>query len=115
VFSYVERGFYAPQLRRLLNLFDRRQLFVFRTDRLWERPHQVLSSVEEFLGVSSRIQPEKRYVAPMDNSDIGAFPDECRAQLNAIYEQDIRTTAHITGIDLSDWLDPHYRELMVAT
>lgn len=35
VFSYVERGLYAPQVERLLRLFPDRQLLVVRTHALW--------------------------------------------------------------------------------
>lgn len=40
VFSYVERGFYANQIERLLKYFPREQLFFVRTDRLWHREMQ---------------------------------------------------------------------------
>ncbi|MCA8901940.1 MAG: sulfotransferase [Hyphomonas sp.] len=62
VYSYVERGFYAPQVLRLLGLFPRSQILFLRTDEMWKAPAAVLARIEEFLGVrpvlAEAVQPE---------------------------------------------------------
>ncbi|MEJ0095331.1 MAG: sulfotransferase domain-containing protein [Methylocella sp.] len=48
VYSYVERGFYAHQIRRLRELFPPEQLLFLRTDDLWTRTENTLSRVYRF-------------------------------------------------------------------
>lgn len=113
VFSYVERGLYAAQLARLLDLFPRGQIHVFRTDRLWAEPAATLASIEEFLGVAPLPDPDvrPRYVTPVETAP-ATLPAAVRPALDGLFVDDIRRTAELTGIDLSDWLSPHYREPM---
>lgn len=112
VFSYVERGLYAPQLGRLLALFARKQVLFFRTDQLWLHPAEVLDAVQDFIGVDRRLISQRRYIVPVEASDLGRIPTEQRAQLDQVFAADIRRTAEITGLDLSDWLRPDYLEPM---
>lgn len=114
VFSYVERGFYAAQIERLLHLFPREQILFLRTDRLWDDSAATLTQVERFLGVDVMLgqKVERRYVVPVRSAAPGVLPPECRATLDAIFRDDIRRTAQLTQLDLEDWLDPDYREPM---
>ena len=112
VFSYVERGLYAPQIEHLLTLFPRRQVLFFRTDRLWLEPGQVLDEVQDFVGVERRPASPRRYVVPLDSSDLGPIPAEPRQMLDQVFATDIRRTAALSGLDLADWLRPDYREPM---
>ncbi len=114
VFSYVERGLYARQVERLLTLFARSQVLFFRTDQLWLQPAHVLDAVQDFIGVERRLMPQGRYVVPVDATDLGSIPAEERAQLDQVFAADIRRTAKLSGLDLSDWLRPGYREPMSA-
>ena len=110
VFSYVERGLYAGQVERLLTLFPRQQLLFFRTDRLWLEPGLVLDAVQDFIGVERRLAGQRRYVVPLDASDLGPMPAEQRAMLDQVFAEDIRRTAALSGLEHSDWLRPDYRE-----
>ncbi len=112
VFSYVERGLYAGQVERLLTLFSRPQVLFFRTDRLWLEPGQVLEAVQDFIGVERRLAAPRRYVVPLDSSDLGPIPAGSRLMLDQEFAADIRRTAALTGLDLADWLRPDYREPM---
>jgi hypothetical protein len=51
IYSYVERGFYAPQLKSLLRLFGPENVLVIRSDELRSRPASVLEAIGSFLGV----------------------------------------------------------------
>ena len=53
VYSYVERGFYAKQIQRLLNLFPRQNILFIRTDMLWLHTSDILVSIEKFLGIGN--------------------------------------------------------------
>ncbi len=112
VFSYVERGLYAGQVERLLTLFPRSQILFFRTERLWLEPGQVLHAVQDFIGVERRLIAPRRYVVPLDSSDLGPIPAESRRMLGQVFAADIRRTAALSGLDLADWLRPDYREPM---
>jgi hypothetical protein len=50
-FSYVARGHYAPQLRRLLTLFPRSQVAVLRFEEVVADPRRHLDDLGRFLGV----------------------------------------------------------------
>jgi hypothetical protein len=45
VFSYVERGFYAGQARRVLELFPQSQVLFMTTDGLWNDPTRTVGEV----------------------------------------------------------------------
>jgi hypothetical protein len=65
VFSYVERGFYAAQIERMLGLFPANQVLILRTDALWGDPAATLARVQDFLGVEKLLDAQRRYVAPI--------------------------------------------------
>jgi len=112
MFSYVERGLYAGQIEHLLTLFPRYQVLFFRTDRLWLEPGHVLDEVQDFIEVERRLTAQHRYVVPIDSSDLGPIPAEQRQMLDQVFAADIQRTAAHSGLDLSDWLRPSYREPM---
>ncbi|MCB1896061.1 MAG: sulfotransferase [Rhodocyclaceae bacterium] len=51
--SYLSRGFYASQLRRVLEIFPKEQLLVVHNRDLRHRPRQVLAQVCAHLGVAA--------------------------------------------------------------
>lgn len=113
VYSYVERGFYAEQIARVLAAFPRAQVHVLRTDALWRDPNGVLAGVHAFLGVAPlRTEEKASYVAPRASRVAGAMAAADRDYLLDLFAADIRATAAATGLDLDDWLDPDYQEPM---
>ena len=113
VFSYVERGFYAPQLARVFEHFPREQVFVFRTDALWRAPDDVLAPLQAFLGLAPmQLAKAGEYIVPLESAALGAMPETDRAYLTDLFAEDVRQTAHLTGLNLSDWLAAEYREPM---
>ena len=110
-FSYVERGFYGEQVSRMKRLFPPAQLLFLRTDELWSETTRVVSRVHALLGVPPPEAVERNYVTPADAFDPGDIPKEALLMLNALYADDIARTSRLTGIDLSDWLSPDYRDI----
>lgn len=51
VFSYIDRGYYARQLKRILLFFPREQLFIFRSEDLKKHPRKILDELFSFLQV----------------------------------------------------------------
>lgn len=114
-YSYVERGFYASQLRRAFGLFDRRCMLFLRTDDLWSRTGHQLERVYRFLGVPPIEAASREYVVLVDTAGMEAMTDSDRDYLWRLYADDIAETAELTGLDLTDWLNPEYRERIGPT
>jgi hypothetical protein len=106
-FSYVERGFYARQIRHALTLFPR--VHVLRTDRLWSHLAVESARLCEFLAVAP-FTPERRYIAPYATGPTITLPADDLDYLTGIYADDIRETAALTQLDLDDWHQPIYAE-----
>lgn len=123
LFTYVERGFYGDQLEAALTRFPREAVHVYRTDRLWLNPAETLSGIERFLGLESELAaaaPVCEYVAPVTPAapraamEAAGLTPDVRARLDALYADDLAKASRLTGLDLSDWLDPAYAEPMKA-
>ena len=103
VFSYVERGFYAAQVERLLRHFDRRQLLFLRSRDLLERSSSALAEVTDFLGVSRFGEVES--LRHNSGAHVPSVLTEADIDhLRAIYRDDVAAFAALTGLDISDWL-----------
>jgi hypothetical protein len=116
VFSYVERGFYSEQVRAIQERFPAHNVFFFRTDQLWREPSVLLSRLLSFLGAQDKgaLDAESRYIVPGETRSLGRILPVDRKYLDDLFAADIRATACLTGVDLSDWLDPAYEEPMGA-
>lgn len=113
IFSYVERGLYAGQIRHLFERFPRGQIHILRTDHLWSDPATSLADIYAFLRVTpTEQQGPAKYVVPHDSRTVGGLSVADRRELEDAFRKDIRETQAIAGLDLSDWLDPQYEEPM---
>lgn len=114
VYSYIERGMYDEQIERLFALFDRHQVHFFRTDHLWNDPATVLAAIEKFLGVEAQLHRVAKgtYIVPVDTRNIDYSPTVPPLELTDLFHRSIEHTSNLTGLDLSDWLMPQYREPM---
>lgn len=110
-YSYVERGLYAPQIGRLLELFPRRQCCFVRTDQLWTAPDGALRKMQQLIGVEPIGLGGKPELAAFRRAR-PPMPEADRAYLDAIFRDDIRRTQALTGLELSDWLGSSYQEPM---
>lgn len=97
-FSYVERGFYAEQVERLLGLFPREQVLVLRSEDLRADPGPALAAVRTFLCLPPAPAPAPREVhvwrsdLPADLT--GADVDHLRR----VYAADDARLAALTGV-----------------
>ena len=57
--SYLSRSRYEIQLERWLRLFPREQLFLRRSEDLFEQPEQLWSDLLDFLNVDSLLLPKR--------------------------------------------------------
>ena len=102
VYSYVDRGFYLEQLRRLWSFFPKEQVLVLKSEELKCQPIQTLQRVCEFLNVDplNGIEPLDIHSRPY-NSPMGARE---RQYLRSVFELEIRGLERVLGWDCSSWL-----------
>ncbi len=114
VYSYVERGFYARQVERLLACFPARHVHFFRTDALWLAPENTLTRILALVGASeAQLAQGREYIVPLVSQPMWAAADDLE-YLRQVFAADVARTAELTGLDLSDWLEPGYCEPMGA-
>jgi len=116
VYSYIERGFYSKQIKRLKGFFGDNQLLFMRTDELWSKPQPAIDKITHFLEVGLSRGNASGYVAPMTLKSHAVSAQHQLPhlidQLTQLYTEDIHATERLTGISLADWLDPCYSEPM---
>lgn len=110
VHSYIERGFYTEQIKRILQYYPQSQVHIATTDQLWLDLQSTLNAVERFLNIKKELDPEREYIVAA-RTDI---PDQITTAdfvfLMDLFSSDIRATSTITGISLDRWLDDDYLE-----
>lgn len=102
VFSYVERGFYAAQIKRLLMAFPSDQLCFLRSKDLEGTPELVLPRIADFLEIESfpNLNPRREHAAPDDGQRMN---NEDRAYLCDVYRNDVFNFSTLSKVDVSDW------------
>ena len=101
VYSYVDRGFYAHQVRRLFNIFGEENCLVLLSEELRKEHQTTLRRVFAFLGVDSSFVPpeasvfEQEYSIQIDN--------QLRSLLIDMFYFDIKELEKMLGRDLSSW------------
>ena len=102
VFSYLDRGFYSEQLRRLWRYFPKEAVLVLRQEDLYEDPGCVLNRVCEHLNVSAMIGVKRlvshasQYEEPMHQST--------KELLIELYWHEICCLEALLGWDCQNWL-----------
>lgn len=102
-FSYVERGLYKHQVRRLLDLFPREQLLFLCSADLASDPSGTLARVTQFLGVPpfGTIDPVTEHVG---SRTLDPLADNDIAHLRELFRQDLEEFSGLSGLDVSGWL-----------
>ena len=102
VYSYIDRGFYLEQLRRLWFYFSKDNVLVLKNEYLKNQPQEALQDVCDFLGVDR--------FAGVATKDVHSRPypsqmsDKEREYLRFVFEHEIRGIERVLGWDCSDWL-----------
>ena len=101
-FSYVDRGYYVEQIRRLRRYFSPQQILTIRQDELQENPRTTLDSIWKFLEIDmvDFIEPTERLV--------GHYPASMSAvdrnHLTGLFQNEVQSLEQMLGWDCSDWL-----------
>ena len=101
IYSYVDRGFYAPQVRRLFNIFGTNNCLVLLNEELRNDHKKTLHRVFEFLGVDSSFVPPEASVFEQEYTD--KIDNQLRSRLIDIFHFDIKELERLLGRDLSAW------------
>jgi hypothetical protein len=104
VYSYIDRGFYASQVRRLFNIFGRDNCLILLNEELRTDHKQTLRSVFDFLGVDNGAVPKKASVFEQDYNE--TMDPELRSRLIDIFHFDIKELERMLKRDLSGWAAP---------
>lgn len=101
-FSYVDRGYYVEQLRRIRRFFPKQQTLILRHEDFRERPGLALDQICDFLGLERFTPTQARhehviaYASPISASDWSHLRD--------IFEYEIKNLERLLEWDCSDWL-----------
>ena len=103
IYSYVERGFYSAQIRKLFNYFPKEQVFFIRADDIYPQ-HMSMGNLLKFLQVSEhRFDPIRTNVFPSSLTQAGPEIRDDFHYLQNIYAKDMAELGALTGLDVSDW------------
>ncbi len=101
-FSYVDRGFYVEQIRRLRRYFPPGQILVIKQEELLENNNATLSSIWQFLEVKAipPVDPIEKHVGSYSES----MSEDDRDYLKRLYWNEIKGLEQMLDWDCRDWL-----------
>ena len=102
VFSYVDRGFYSAQLRRLWRFFGKEQVLVLKQEELRRNPQTCLERIWQHLRIDPG--PAITLLERHNGNYVTAMTASCRKQLRQVFWQEIGQLEQMLGWDCSDWL-----------
>ena len=103
VYSYIDRGFYAHQVRRLFNIFGKENVLVLLSEQLRNEHQKTLQRVFEFLGVDSSFVPPEASVFEQEYA--GEIDNQLRTKLVDMFYFDVKEVEKLTGRDLAAWYE----------
>ena len=104
-FSYLDRGFYSEQIKRLRVYFSQEQFLILKSKALRDHPQKVLNKIIHFLAISQFDDFE-----PLDLHSRGyetALDPETHRYLLDIYQHEISELERIIGWDCQEWRSPN--------
>lgn len=103
-YSYVERGFYADQVRRLKTLFPPDQVMLMRSDEV-HGSSQTLHMLLEYASVGQiEFTPISEHLSPGGLEGHRDWYDDF-AYLHSLYQDDLNELRKLVPFDVSDWID----------
>lgn len=103
--SYLERGLYDKQLKRMLAVYPRENILALRSEELRRKPEEAIARVwEHFQLVPFNPVPP---TSPVHASQVDFHPsEEDVVHLLEFYEESIKAVGRILEWEISSWLDP---------
>lgn len=106
-YSYVDRGYYAQQLKRLWQIFPASQTLVIRNTDLIQSSENTLNRISSFLEIQP-FQQVRQVIANARSYSADITPREVDFLL-AKFHDEIRELENLLNWDCSDWLKPPSR------
>lgn len=104
IFSYVDRGYYCEQIRRIWRFFSEEQVLIVQSEELRDYPQRVLPRIFRHIGVEKimceSMKPKSVHMGGYANS----MEEEARHFLYNSYENEIRQLELMLDWDLAHWL-----------
>src|ERR1700730_4825224 len=101
VYSYIDRGFYAQQVRRLFNVFGADKCLILLNEELRGDHKNTLGRMFEFLNVDNSFIPPEASVFEQEYTD--KIDNELSSRLIDVFYFDIKELERLVGRDLSAW------------
>jgi len=103
--SYVDRGYYAKQIRRLHERFELSQMLFLTTDQLQHQHIETLDKVCDFVGVSRFGQyPTAQTILPNVGSvEVPKATQETQDRLVELFKPDLEDLVELSGLELAEW------------
>jgi hypothetical protein len=116
--SYLSRGFYTEQIKRIWRFFPRDQLLVLKQENLLTRPEETLREIYRYLEIDqmqfkgtmtidswqSLPGDSKERLLSKPSGISTKIPDEIYNQLIHIYKNEIKNLEDILEWDCRDWI-----------
>lgn len=102
IFSYIDRGYYTEQLRRIWHFFPKRQTLIIKNEELRNSPNDKLQEVSEFLTIDrfANIEHEevhsRQYLTSMSDAE--------RDYLKEKFFWEIKELESLLDWDCTEWL-----------
>ncbi len=104
VYSYVERGRYAEQVRRALRYFPPENLLFLRSEDLLSHHRATLARIASFLGIDPFPDIGEKRERPRPTIAFPSIPTEADRRVVADeLRDDLRDFAALTGLDIAAW------------
>ena len=103
IFSYVDRGFYSEQIRRLFRFFPREQCLIMKSTTLANDPQKCLNDVCDFINVK-KMKIKKNYGIVGSVNRHRAMLSKEKDYLKHIYYYDIKQLERMLGWNCEEWL-----------
>ena len=103
VYSYIDRGMYAEQIRRYKKHFSEDQIHFIKYDDFKNNPEITLTNIFNFLGVNPSNYVFTHSIHNDSNFTISMLP-ETRNHLLNIFTKNILEVEQLLNWDCSDWL-----------
>ncbi len=102
IYSYIDRGFYLEQLRRLWLYFSKEQVIVFRSEDLLIDPLSVLNKIFKFLAIEPLAAIDKKKIFSLKYEE--SMSDQEKEVLKNIFEYEIKALERVLSWDCNNWL-----------
>lgn len=104
--SYIDRGFYGVQIRRLLRYFPREHMLLLKRDELLTEHQKTLRRVYDFLGVEEpACLPLQRIVHSTEKrAPLPGIRPGIQEELRRVFVSDLEEVERLTRLNVGTWM-----------